>query len=156
MNAHPSASPTALLVRDDLPDLDCLRAVGLAWFSLFIDLGALIGITTVILVLLYGQSRIFFVMARDGLLPGFLSKIHPKWKTPHIVTMITGSPTVRFSLPRACTIARRSPVDNCSKISTALSRVPKRSAALPTTPPTTAPPGATARATAGRRSGCGC
>jgi APA family basic amino acid/polyamine antiporter len=44
----------------------------------------------VILILLFGQTRIFFVMSRDGLLPEGLSKIHPKWKTPYIVTAITG------------------------------------------------------------------
>jgi len=41
-------------------------------------------------VLLFGQTRIFFVMSRDGLLPDVLSRVHPKWKTPHIVTAITG------------------------------------------------------------------
>ena len=61
-----------------------LRAVGLAWFSLFIDLGALIGITTVILVLLYGQSRIFATMAADGLLPPVVARIHPTLGTPWI------------------------------------------------------------------------
>jgi APA family basic amino acid/polyamine antiporter len=44
----------------------------------------------VILVLLYAQTRIFFVMSRDGLLPDVLSKVHPKWQTPHVVTAITG------------------------------------------------------------------
>ena len=43
-----------------------------------------------ILILLFGQTRIFFVMARDGLLPEKLSEVHPKWKTPYIVTAITG------------------------------------------------------------------
>jgi len=42
------------------------------------------------LILLFGQTRIFFVMSRDGLLPDVLSKIHPKWKTPYVVTAITG------------------------------------------------------------------
>ena len=41
-------------------------------------------------MMLYGQTRIFFVMARDGLLPEKLATVHPKWKTPHIVTMLTG------------------------------------------------------------------
>ena len=41
-------------------------------------------------MMIYGQTRIFFVMARDGLLPQSLAKIHPKWKTPHIVTIFTG------------------------------------------------------------------
>jgi len=44
----------------------------------------------VILILLFGQTRIFFVMARDGLLPEKLAEVHPKWKTPYVVTAITG------------------------------------------------------------------
>lgn len=59
-------------------------AVGLGWFSAPIKLGAIAGLTTVILVLLYGQSRIFFTMAADGLLPPIFSKIHPKFGTPFL------------------------------------------------------------------------
>jgi len=44
----------------------------------------------VILMMLFGQTRIFFVMSRDGLLPEVLSRVHPKFKTPHVVTLITG------------------------------------------------------------------
>jgi APA family basic amino acid/polyamine antiporter len=51
---------------------------------------AFIALPSVILILLFGQTRIFFVMARDGLLPEALSRVHPKWKTPHVVTIITG------------------------------------------------------------------
>jgi APA family basic amino acid/polyamine antiporter len=47
--------------------------------------------------MLFGQTRIFFVMARDGLLPEKLASIHPKWKTPHIVTMITGVAVALFA-----------------------------------------------------------
>ncbi|MDP1752997.1 MAG: amino acid permease [Reyranella sp.] len=67
-----------------------LHAVGLAWFSMFIDLGALIGITTVILVLLYGQSRIFATMAADGLLPPVVARVHPKLGTPWISQIVIG------------------------------------------------------------------
>ena len=52
--------------------------------------GAILALPSVILILLFGQTRIFFVMARDGLLPEKLAEVHPKWKTPHIVTAITG------------------------------------------------------------------
>src|SRR3546814_7139093 len=41
-------------------------------------------------MMMFGQTRVFFVMARDGLLPEKLANIHPKWKTPHVVTAITG------------------------------------------------------------------
>jgi len=51
---------------------------------------ALLALPSVILMMIYGQTRIFFVMARDGLLPEGLTKIHPKWKTPYIVTAFTG------------------------------------------------------------------
>jgi APA family basic amino acid/polyamine antiporter len=51
---------------------------------------AILALPSVILILLFGQTRIFFVMARDGLLPDGLSKVHPKWRTPYVVTAITG------------------------------------------------------------------
>ena len=56
--------------------------IGIGWFALLIKLGALTGLTTVILVLLYGQSRIFFTMAQDGLLPKMFSHVHPTYQTP--------------------------------------------------------------------------
>ena len=57
--------------------------IGIGWFSIAIKLGALTGLTTVILVLLYGQSRIFFTMANDGLLPKMFSHVHPTYQTPY-------------------------------------------------------------------------
>ncbi len=64
--------------------------VGLGWFSVLIKIGAITGLTSVMLVLLYGQVRIFYVMSHDGLLPGIFSKTHPKFKTPHINSIIVG------------------------------------------------------------------
>ena len=55
-----------------------------------VGLAANLALPSVILMMLYGQTRIFFVMARDGLLPEKLADVHPKWKTPHKVTAITG------------------------------------------------------------------
>ena len=55
-----------------------------------LGLAANLALPSVILMMLFGQTRIFFVMARDGLLPEKLATSHPRWKTPHIVTMITG------------------------------------------------------------------
>ena len=55
---------------------------GWGWFSLVVKIGALTGLTTVILVLLYGQTRIFFTMAEDGLLPAMFAYVHPKLGTP--------------------------------------------------------------------------
>lgn len=67
-----------------------LKSIGWEKLGGIIGLAAGLALPSVILMMLFGQTRIFFVMARDGLLPEKLATIHPKWKTPHIVTMITG------------------------------------------------------------------
>ncbi|TCD05091.1 amino acid permease [Erythrobacteraceae bacterium CFH 75059] len=67
-----------------------LRQIGYSTIGNMLGLAAFIALPSVILILLYGQTRIFFVMSRDGLLPEGLSKIHPKWKTPYVVTLMTG------------------------------------------------------------------
>src|SRR5215211_7282616 len=61
-----------------------------AWFAKTIKAGAIIGLTSVILVLMYGQTRIFYTMARDGLLPKIFSKVHPKFRTPWVNTILVG------------------------------------------------------------------
>jgi basic amino acid/polyamine antiporter, APA family len=60
------------------------------WFAAIIKVGAIIGLTSVILVLMYGQTRIFYAMARDGLLPKLFAKVHPKYQTPWINTLLVG------------------------------------------------------------------
>ncbi|HBP66527.1 MAG TPA: amino acid permease [Desulfosporosinus sp.] len=60
------------------------------WAAGIISVGAMGGITTVLLVMLYGQTRVFFAMSRDGLLPKIFSRVHPKYKTPFLSTWITG------------------------------------------------------------------
>ncbi len=67
-----------------------LREIGFSAVGNMLGIAAFVALPSVILILLFGQTRIFFVMARDGLLPESLSKIHPKWKTPYVVTAITG------------------------------------------------------------------
>ena len=61
-----------------------------AWFAKTIKIGAIIGLTSVILVLMYGQTRIFYTMARDGLLPKVFATVHPKFKTPWVNTILVG------------------------------------------------------------------
>jgi basic amino acid/polyamine antiporter, APA family len=61
-----------------------------AWFASTIKVGAIIGLTSVILVLMYGQTRIFYTMARDGLLPKIFSSVHPTFRTPWINTILVG------------------------------------------------------------------
>ena len=67
-----------------------LREMGHPNIGNLIGLAAMLALPSVILMMIYGQTRIFFVMARDGLLPEGLTKIHSKWKTPYIVTLFTG------------------------------------------------------------------
>ncbi|AXK72224.1 amino acid permease [Lysobacter sp. TY2-98] len=61
-----------------------------AWFAKIIKAGAIIGLTSVVLVLMYGQTRIFYTMARDGLLPRVFATIHPRFKTPWVNTVLVG------------------------------------------------------------------
>lgn len=67
-----------------------LRVIGFSGIGNFLGIAAFLALPSVILVLIFGQTRIFFVMSRDGLLPEKLSTVHPRFKTPHIVTMMTG------------------------------------------------------------------
>jgi basic amino acid/polyamine antiporter, APA family len=60
------------------------------WFAKTVKIGAIIGLTSVILVLMYGQTRIFYTMARDGLLPKVFAKVHPKFQTPWVNTILVG------------------------------------------------------------------
>ena len=67
-----------------------LRQIGFSQVGNVLGIAAFLALPSVILVLLFAQTRIFFVMSRDGLLPEVLSRVHPKWQTPHVVTAITG------------------------------------------------------------------
>ena len=67
-----------------------MREIGWRQVGNLIGLAAGIALPSVILMMMFGQTRIFFVMSRDGLLPEVFSRIHPKYKTPHVVTIVTG------------------------------------------------------------------
>ena len=64
--------------------------IGMAWLSPVIKLGAIAGLTSVMLVLLMGQSRIFFSMAKDKLLPPLFAEVHHKFQTPYLSTLLVG------------------------------------------------------------------
>jgi APA family basic amino acid/polyamine antiporter len=76
----------------DVPDPIAVAAdrAGLGWMATLIKIGAIAGLSSVILVMLLGQSRIFWTMSRDGLLPQFVNRVHPTFRTPWITSIVTG------------------------------------------------------------------
>jgi APA family basic amino acid/polyamine antiporter len=74
-----------------------MREIGHPFLGQIIALAATIALPSVVLMMMYGQTRIFFVMARDGLLPPVLSTVHPKFKTPWIITLVTGVVVALFA-----------------------------------------------------------
>ncbi|HET9708063.1 MAG TPA: amino acid permease [Gemmatimonadales bacterium] len=89
-----SGIATGIMSYKDLnvPDPIAVAAdhAGLGWMSTLIKLGAIAGLSSVILVMLLGQSRVFYSMSRDGLLPQFVNKVHPRFQTPYITSIVTG------------------------------------------------------------------
>lgn len=72
------------------PIAKAVDAIGQPWLSFLIKIGAIAGLTSVMMVLLYGQTRIFYTMSRDGLMPAAFSKVHSKFQTPYINTLVVG------------------------------------------------------------------
>ncbi len=68
-----------------------IDATGVSWGSMLVKIGAVFGLATVMLVMLLGQTRVFYSMSKDGLLPKWASDIHPKFRTPWITTIVFGS-----------------------------------------------------------------
>jgi APA family basic amino acid/polyamine antiporter len=77
-------------LNDPAPIAKAVNQIGLPWFAVLVKIGAIAGLSSVMLVLLYGQTRIFYTMSRDGLIPPVFSSVHPKYKTPWINTLIVG------------------------------------------------------------------
>ncbi len=77
-------------LNDPAPIAKAVNQIGLGWFAVLVKIGAIAGLSSVMLVLLYGQTRIFYTMARDGLIPLVFAQVHPKFKTPWINTLIVG------------------------------------------------------------------
>jgi basic amino acid/polyamine antiporter, APA family len=73
----------------DAPVAFAVRAIDQDWLAALASAGAFVGITTVLLVMLMCQPRIFLAMSRDGLLPSVVGRVHPRFKTPYVVTIVT-------------------------------------------------------------------
>ena len=80
------------------PLAHAMRAIGKGWYAGAISVGALCALTSVLLVYQLGTTRIFYAIARDNFLPKNIMKIHPKYKTPHIITWISGAIVIIGSL----------------------------------------------------------
>jgi APA family basic amino acid/polyamine antiporter len=74
----------------DAPLAEAFKAAGHSAYATIISIGALAGLTTVVLILMLGQSRVLFAMSRDGLLPSWPARVHPRFGTPYRITIIVG------------------------------------------------------------------
>jgi basic amino acid/polyamine antiporter, APA family len=79
------------------PLAKAFSAIGIDWAAGFVALGAVVATTAVLLVFQLGQPRIFFSMSRDGLLPRYFARVHPRFRTPHVTTIWTGVVVAFFS-----------------------------------------------------------
>ncbi|HEX6996624.1 MAG TPA: amino acid permease [Gammaproteobacteria bacterium] len=84
-------------LNDPAPIAKAVNQIGLPWFAVLVKIGAIAGLSSVMLVLLYAQTRIFYTMARDGLLPPLFARVHPRLKTPWINTLLVGAVACGFA-----------------------------------------------------------
>ena len=85
-------APISAMAESEAPLAAALQeGTGISWAAAFLAFGALVAITSVILVLMYGQTRIFFAMSRDGLLPRAFAELHPRFGTPARLTIAFGA-----------------------------------------------------------------
>jgi basic amino acid/polyamine antiporter, APA family len=92
-----------------------IRATGQQWATFLVELGAIGGLATVMLVMLLGQSRVFYSMSRDGLLWPWASKIHPRFRTPYISSIVVG-----FFVAILATLVPLSVLDEMTSVGTLL------------------------------------
>jgi len=88
---------TALNVPDPIAVGINAAGPGLAWLRPIVKIGAIAGLSSVILVMLLGQPRVFYSMSKDGLLPPVFSKVHPKFRTPYLASLVTGVAAMIFA-----------------------------------------------------------
>jgi len=91
------AQPGGALSQSKEPLAFVLRELGYGAMGNWVAAAAIVALPSVVLMMIYGQTRILFTMSRDGLLPESLSNIHPKFRTPHVVTMVTGVAVALFA-----------------------------------------------------------
>src|SRR5262249_3081452 len=84
-------------LNDPAPIAKAVNAINLPWFAFLVKLGAFAGLSSVMLVLLYGQTRIFYTMARDGLLPPVFGNVNKTTKTPIVNTLVVGAVAAGFA-----------------------------------------------------------
>ena len=85
------ASHAQALVCSNEPLAHVMRVLGFAEIGNWIGVAAIVALPSVILMMMFGQTRIFFTMSRDGLLPDAFSAVHPRFFTPHVITYVTGA-----------------------------------------------------------------
>lgn len=103
------AQPNGALSQSKEPLAFVLREIGYPGVGKWVGIAAIVALPSVILMMIFGQTRILFTMARDGLMPQAFTKIHPTFSTPHVVTMVTGIVVALF--------AAMFPVDKLADIS---------------------------------------